>query len=165
MDRWKFVNEKWIPCPVSRGESFVSEIAVFSFRCLPHWGRGTASAVDRVLSLIVDLRRSPLLSFIPLSPSNLRPFGAPPSKGRREYPREPLPLEGAAERSEAGLASFFGGEAASSLPSPLGKALCREKRCSRFAAFPTRGRLYFGDSGILVPQPSPLGKGDRASGG
>ena len=49
---------------------------------------------------------------IPLSPSNLRPFWAPPSRGRREYPREPLPLEGAAERSEAGLASFFGGEAA-----------------------------------------------------
>ena len=47
------------------------------------------------------------MSGIPLSPSNLRPFGAPPSKGRREYPREPLPLEGAAERSEAGLASFF----------------------------------------------------------
>ncbi len=32
--------------------------AVFSFRCLPHWGRRTASAVDRVLSYIVDLRRS-----------------------------------------------------------------------------------------------------------
>ena len=61
------------------------------------------------------------LFFIPLPPSNLRPFGAPPSIGRRECPREPLPLEGAAERSEAGLASFFGGEAASSLPSPLGK--------------------------------------------
>ena len=30
-------------------------------------------------------------------------------------------------------------------------------------AFPTRGRLYFGDSGILVSQPSPLGKGDRAA--
>ena len=42
-----------------------------------------------------------------ISPSNLRPFGAPPSIGRRECPREPLPLEGAAERSEAGLASFF----------------------------------------------------------
>ena len=40
-------------------------------------------------------------------PSNLRPFGAPPSIGRRECPHEPLPLEGAAERSEAGLASFF----------------------------------------------------------
>ena len=63
---------------------------------------------------------SPLF-FIPLPPSNLRPFGAPPSIGRRECPREPLPLEGAAEHSEVGLASFFGGEAASSLPSPLGK--------------------------------------------
>ena len=49
------------------------------------------------------------VSKIPLSPSNLRPFGAPPSIGRRECPREPLPLEGAAERSEAGLASFWGG--------------------------------------------------------
>ena len=61
--------------------------------------------------------------FIPLSPSNLRPFGAPPSIGRRECPREPLPLEGAAERSEAGLASFFAAK-----PPPLclphaGKAL------------------------------------------
>ena len=99
---------------------------------LPHWGRGTASAVDRVLSYIVDLRRSfPLVfhtartlsgslrsppsprgegfvSGIALPPSNLRPFGTPPSIGRRERPREPLPLEGAAERSEAGLASPAG---------------------------------------------------------
>ena len=74
MDRWKFVNEKWIPRTVSRGEGYVLGIAA--------------------------------------SPSNLRPFGAPPSIGRREYPREPLPLEGAAERSEAGLAFFFGGETA-----------------------------------------------------
>ena len=65
--------------------------------------------MDRVLSLIVNLRCISSLSFIPLSPSNLRPFGAPPSTGRREYPREPLPLEGAAERSEAGLAFFLGG--------------------------------------------------------
>ena len=43
-------------------------IAVFSFRSLPHWGRGTAPAVDRVLSFIVDLRRSFPLSFIPLVP-------------------------------------------------------------------------------------------------
>ena len=61
----------------------------------------------RVLSQAAHLRRSFPLFFIPLSPSNLRPFGAPPSIGRRECPREPLPLEGAAERSEAGLASFF----------------------------------------------------------
>ena len=45
-------------------------------------------------------------------------------------------MEGAAERSEAGLASFLGGEAASSLPSPFGKALCREKRYPRIVAFP-----------------------------
>ena len=51
---------------------------------------------------------SPLF-FIPLPPFNLRPFGAPPSIGRRECPSEPLPLEGAAEHSEAGLASFLGG--------------------------------------------------------
>ena len=50
-----------------------------------------------------------LVSGIPLPPSNLRSFEAPPSIGRRERPREPLPLEGAAERSEAGLASFWGG--------------------------------------------------------
>ena len=99
-------------------------------------GKGDRAAVDRVLSQTAYLRRSPSLSFIPLFPSNLRPFGAPPSIGRRECPREPLPLEGVAERSEAGLASFLGGEAASSLPSPLGKALCREKRYPRIAAFP-----------------------------
>ena len=47
------------------------------------------------------------ISSYPAAGANLRPFGAPPSIGRRECPREPLPLEGAAERSEAGLASFF----------------------------------------------------------
>ena len=43
-------------------------IAVSSYRSLPHWGRGTAPAVDRVLSYIVDLRRISPLSFIPLVP-------------------------------------------------------------------------------------------------
>ena len=57
--------------PSPRGEGFIrrysfstyacfcSDImgkAVFSYRSLPHWGRGTAPAVDRALSLIVDLR-------------------------------------------------------------------------------------------------------------
>ena len=41
---------------------------------------------------------------IPLPPSNFCPFGAPPSRGRREYPRE------------AGLVSFFDGEAAAFIP-------------------------------------------------
>ena len=102
-----FRGEAASSSPSPRGKGCVSGIAVLSYRSLPHWGRGTASAVDKVLSYIVDLRRSFPLFFIPLSPSNLRPFGAPPSTGRRERPREPLPLEGAAERSEAGLASFF----------------------------------------------------------
>ena len=42
--------------------------AVSSFRSLPHWGRGTASAVDRVLSLLAHLRRSSSLFFMPLEP-------------------------------------------------------------------------------------------------
>ena len=37
MDRWKFVNEKWIPRPVSRGEGYVLGIAVLSYRSLPHY--------------------------------------------------------------------------------------------------------------------------------
>ena len=122
--------------------------AVISYRSLPHWGRGTAPAVDRVLSYIVDLRRiSPLIfhpartlsgslrsppsprgegfvSGIAVSPSSLRPFGAPPSIGRREHPREPLPLEGAAERSEAGLASFL-------------------RRSPLLFAFPMQGKLCY----------------------
>ena len=45
--------------------------AVFSYRSLPHWGRGTASAVDRVLSYNACLRRIFhlfQLSFMPLEP-------------------------------------------------------------------------------------------------
>ena len=69
--------------PSPRGEGFVRRYcfstfacirsnnarkAASSFRRLPHWGRGTAPAVDRVLSFIVDLRRISSLFFIPLVP-------------------------------------------------------------------------------------------------
>ena len=133
--------------PSPRGEGFVHRycfphiscirfddmgIAVFSYRKPSPLGKGDRAAVDRVLSFIACLRQSfPLVfhtartlsgslrsppsprgegfvSGIPLFPSNLRPFGAPSSYGRRECPRDPLPLEGAAERSEAGLASAAG---------------------------------------------------------
>ena len=175
--------------------------------CLPPWGRGTASAVDRVLSLTVHLRRSssPLfhtastlsgslrsppsprgegfVSRIPLSPSNLRPFGAPPSIGRRECPREPLPLEGAAERSEAGLASFFAAK-----PPPLclphwgrGTAPAVDRVLSQTAylrrslpalfhtAFPIqppplRGTSFHRKEGVSTRAPS-LGRGCRAQRG
>ena len=68
-------------------------------------------------------RRKAYLTFFfqPIAEANLRPFGAPPSRGRRECPREPLPLEGAAERSEAGLASFFAAKPPSLSLLPLGR--------------------------------------------
>ena len=116
-----------------------------------------------LLSQTAYLRRSSTLSFIPLPPSNLRPFGAPPSIGRRERPREPLPLEGAAERSEAGLASFLGGEAASSLPSPLRKEGCvTALGCSYIACLRRSPTLFHTArtlSGSLRSPPSPRGEG------
>ena len=60
--------------PSPRGEGSVSGIAASSYRSLPHWGRGTASAVDRVLSYIAYLRRSLSLSFMP-------PLPYPPLQG------------------------------------------------------------------------------------
>ena len=90
--------------------------------------------------------------FIPLPPSNLRPFGAPPSIGRRECPREPLPLEGAAERSEAGLAFFWGGEALSSLPSPLGKGnRAAALGCSYIACLRRSPTLFHTASTLSAP--------------
>ena len=152
-------------------------------------GKGDRATVDRVLSQTAHLRRSPPLFFIPLEPyparsarhlphagkvvmrkyrfppSNLRPFGAPPSIGRREYPRKPLPLEGAAERSEAGLAFFFGRRSGAlvndaletispalfhtartlsgslrSPPSPRGEGVVSRKAVSSFRSLPHRER-------------------------
>ena len=54
-----------------------------SYRSLPHWGRGTASAVDRVLSQTAYLRRSPSLSFIPLP--SIQP---PPLRGTSFHRKE-----------------------------------------------------------------------------
>ena len=69
--------------PSPRGEGFIrrysfstyacirSDVmgkAVFSYRSFPPWGRGTAPVVDRVLSLIVDLRCISSLSFMLLEP-------------------------------------------------------------------------------------------------
>ena len=50
MDRWKFVNEKWIPRPVSREKGYVLGIAVLSYRSLPHAGKGDRASGARVLS-------------------------------------------------------------------------------------------------------------------
>ena len=57
-------------------------IAVLSYRSLPHWGRGTASAVDRVLSYTDRLRRSPPLFFMPPAPYPARCTRCLPHGGR-----------------------------------------------------------------------------------
>ena len=105
------------------------------------------------------------MSGIAVSPSNLRPFGAPPSIGRRECPREPLPLEGAAERSEAGLASFFAAK-----PPPLcvphwgrGTAPAVDRVLSYIVDLRRISPLIFHTapalSGSLRSPPSPRGEG------
>ena len=146
--------------PSPRGEGFVRRYsfstyacirfddarkAVFSYRSLPHWGRGTAPAVDRVLSQTAHLRRSPSLSFIPLVPyparfaRHLPLAGKALCRGQRFPPIQPPPLrdtsfhrkEGMSTRAPSlgrgcraqrgGVGFLFCGQAASSLPSPLGK--------------------------------------------
>ena len=83
--------------PSPRGEGFVRRycfsthacirsvdmgIAVLSYRSLPHWGRGTASAVDRVLSYTDRLRRSLPLFFMPPAPYPARCTRCFPHGGR-----------------------------------------------------------------------------------
>ena len=63
------------------------------------------------------------VSGIPLPPSNLRPFGAPPSIGRRELSTLAPSLGRGCRAQRGGVGFLFCGEAASSLPSP-----CRENR-------------------------------------
>ena len=83
--------------PSPRGEGFVRRysfstyacirfddagIAASSYRSLPHWGRGTASAVERVLSQTAYLRRSFPLFFIPLVPYPARSARHLPHAGK-----------------------------------------------------------------------------------
>ena len=49
---------------------------------LPAWERGTAAAVDRVLSFILDLRRISSLIFIPLEPYQARSARHLPHAGK-----------------------------------------------------------------------------------
>ena len=122
------------------GKGVVSRKAVFSYRSLPHWGRGTASAVDRVLSQTAYLRRSPSLSFISLFPSNLRPFGAPPSIGRRERPREPPSLGRGCRAQRGGVGFLFGRRSRLLFAFPLGKGVVSRKAVSSYRSLPHWGR-------------------------
>ena len=118
--------------------------------CLPHRGRGTAPAVDRVLSFIACLRRSSPLFFILLEPYPARFARHLPHAGKAVYrgyrfPIQPPPLRGTSFHRKEGMTSrapslgrgcraqrggvgfLFCGEAASSLPSP-----CRESFVRRY---------------------------------
>ena len=118
--------------------------------CLPHRGRGTAPAVDRVLSFILDLRRSPPLFFIPLLPyPPLR--GTFPSRGRlcfgnTAFPIQPPPLRGT---------SFHRKEGVSTRAPSLGRG-CRAQRGGVGFLYLRRSRLLFA---------FPIGEGGPRSGG
>ena len=107
-----FCDEAASSLPSPRGKGFISGIAVSSYRSLPHWGRGTAPAVDRVLSLIVDLRRISSLSFIPL---------------------EPYPARFARHLPHAGKALFRGSQYSRIAAFPIGEGGPRQRwiGCSR----------------------------------
>ena len=89
------------------GEGCVSGIAVFSYLSLPHWGRGTASAVDRVLSLMAHLRRSPSSLSYRQYPIRLAPLATFPTRGRlcvgdSGIPIQPPPLRGTSFQGKEG---------------------------------------------------------------
>ena len=127
------------------GKGVVSRKAVSPYRSLPHWGRGTALAVDRVLSYNGALETIFFALFHPA------------------IPIQPPPLRGT---------SFQRKEGVSTRAPSLGRG-CRAQRGGVGFLFGRRSRLLFASplgkgvvsSGILVSQPSPLGKGDRVSGG
>ena len=75
-------------------------------------GRGTASAVDRMLSYIACLRRSPSLFFIPLVPHPARFARHLPHAGKalcRGYPAipiQPTPLRGTSFQRKEGVSTL-----------------------------------------------------------
>ena len=85
--------------------------AVSSYRSLPHWGRGTAPAVDRVLSFILDLRRiSPLIFHTASTPIRLAPLATFPTRGRlcvgnTASPIQPPPLQGTSSHRKEGVST------------------------------------------------------------
>ena len=107
---------------------------MFSFRSLPHWGRGTASAVDRVLSYIVDLRCISSLFFIPLVPY--------PARFARHLPHAGKAL------SVVILSPTF----------PIFALTMREKRHSRIVSLPHRGRGTASAVDRVLSQTTRLGR-------
>ena len=85
-------------------------------------------------------------------------------EGGRECPREPLPLEGAAERSEAGLASFWGSEAPPLCLPQWGRQATQRRSGALVngaleTIFPALFHTASTLSGSLCSPPSPRGEG------
>ena len=116
--------------PSPRGEGFVRRYSFSTYACICSDDMGIA-----LFSQTRHLRRSSR-SF-----SSRFPIQPPPLRGTSFHRKEGMttraPSLGRGCRAQRGGVGFlFYGQAASSLPSPLGKALCREKRYPRIAAFP-----------------------------
>ena len=95
-------------CPKGRGLAsfFAAKPPSLS---LPPWGRGTASAVDRVLSLMAHLRRSPSSLSYRQYPIRLAPLATFPTRGRLCFgntaiPIQPPPLRGTSFRRKENAA-------------------------------------------------------------
>ena len=118
--------------------------------CLPHRGRGTASAVDRVLSQTTHLRRSFPLFFIPLVPY--------PARFARHLPH-------------AGKALFRGYRFPHPTSAPSGHLLPKEGGSVHASPFPWKGLPSAARRGWLpfgAAKPPPLclphwERGDRAA--
>ena len=105
--------------------------------CLPHWGKGTAQRRSGVLvnDALVTIFFALFHTASPIQPPPLRGT----SFHRKAGVSTRAPSLGRGCRAQRGGVGFlFCSEAASSLPSPLGKALCREKRYPRIVASPIR---------------------------
>ena len=126
------------------GKGVVSRKAVFSYRSLPHWGRGTAQR--RSGALVNDALETIFLPlFHTVSPIHSAPSGhLLPWEGGSVH-ASPFPWKGLPSAARRGWLPFLAAK-----PPPL--------------CLPPWERRCVEKSGILVSQPSPLGKGDRVSG-
>ena len=110
----------------------------FSFTVVPQgvmvWGRGTASAVDRVLSQTAYLRRSFPLFFIPLEPYPARSARHLPHAGKALFVVILFPKYACIRFDDARKPAF------SFRSPPHWERLCQGKRYSRFFIHPTQKR-------------------------
>ena len=146
MDRWEFVNEKWIPRPFSRGKGCDTEIPLShptsapSGHLLPMEGGSVHASPFPWKGLPSAARRGWL------------PFCGARVLSLMVYLRRSLPALFHTARTLSGSLR--------SPPSPRGEGFVRRYFFLHICVYSLR---RCEKSGILVSQPSPLGKGDRTA--